>query len=75
VAAPFPWEPLGGEFWTSPAVASWGPNRLDVFAAGDYKLYHKAWDGSQWYPSQTSWQGLGGTFYTYLTLGGVDVDA
>jgi len=48
----------------SPAVASWGSNRLDIFGLGtNSSTYHKAWDGSgSWYPSQTGWEALGGTF-------------
>jgi hypothetical protein len=64
------WQALGGVFTPvgdpipSPAVASWGPDRLDVFAVGaqDGQMYHKAWTGSQWYPSKTGWQPLGGDF-------------
>jgi hypothetical protein len=64
------WQALGGVFTPvaaplrSPAVASWGPNRLDIFAVGaqDGQMYHKAWTGSQWYPSKTGWQPLGGNF-------------
>ncbi|HLI71707.1 MAG TPA: hypothetical protein VKV19_18270 [Ktedonobacteraceae bacterium] len=42
-------------------VTSWGPNRLDIFDIGtDSAMYHRAWDGSAWYPS--SWENLGGTF-------------
>jgi hypothetical protein len=47
----------------SVAVASWERNRLDIFGLGtDSQLYHKAWDGSAWYPSQTNWEALGGRF-------------
>lgn len=43
-----------------PAVASWGPNRLDIFALDDsYTIHHKAWTGSAWWPSQTGWEPLG----------------
>jgi len=28
----------------------------------DNSMYHKAWTGSQWYPSAGGWEGLGGTF-------------
>jgi len=53
------WEDLGGPITSSPAVASWGPARLDVFAAGgDGKLVHKLWDGQAW----QGWETLGGTF-------------
>jgi hypothetical protein len=47
----------------SSAVASWGSNRLDIFGLGtDNQMYHKAWNGTSWEPSQTDWQPLGGTF-------------
>ena len=53
------WEDLGGPITSSPAVASWGPARLDVFAAGaDGQLVHKWWDGLKWH----DWQTLGGVF-------------
>ncbi|HYA08477.1 MAG TPA: peptidoglycan DD-metalloendopeptidase family protein [Gaiellaceae bacterium] len=53
------WEDLGGSLTSPPAVASWGPNRLDVFAAGqDGRLAHTWWDGSTWH----DWQTLGGVF-------------
>jgi hypothetical protein len=64
------WEYLGGFTTGTPEVVSWGPNRLDIFvrggdiqtadSGGGMSLYHKAWDGSQWQPSQTDWQPLGG---------------
>jgi hypothetical protein len=48
------WEALGGVFNSAPAVVSWAPNRLDIFALGtDTQMYHKYWDGSKWGPSQT----------------------
>jgi hypothetical protein len=44
-------------------VAAWGPNRLDIFGLGtDSQMFHKAWDGSAWYPSPTDWEPLGGIF-------------
>ena len=44
------------------AVASWGPNRLDLFGVGtDGAMYHKAWDGI-WRPSPSGWEHLGGAF-------------
>ena len=53
------WQDLGGRIKSGPAVASWGVDRLDVFAAsGSGKLKHKWWDGSAWH----AWQTLGGTF-------------
>ena len=56
-----PWYSLGGVLTSGPAVASWGVNRLDVFARGtDNALYHKAWDGTGWY----GWYGLGGGLWS-----------
>src|SRR5258708_5881062 len=68
------WEDLGGQLdpyyyeGDGPAVASWGPNQLDIFVVGydvgrpdAHEVYHKAWNGSEWWPSQTEWEGLGGT--------------
>ena len=44
------------------AVASWGPNRLDLFGVGtDGAMYHKAWDGV-WRPSPSGWEHMGGIF-------------
>jgi hypothetical protein len=38
------WEQLGGILTEAPAVSSWGPNRLDVFALGQNKaLWHRGW--------------------------------
>jgi len=55
------WESLGGTFYADPAVVSWGPNRLDIFATGtDDHVYHKAWTGSAWDP-EDHWEPLGGT--------------
>jgi hypothetical protein len=61
------WDALGGNTIfgdnSSPTVVSWGPNRLDIFALGiDRQIYHKGWDGTQWVPSPTDWESLGGTF-------------
>lgn len=43
-------------------MTSWGPNRLDVFHIGsDSSLYHKWWNGSDWFPSASgNWENLGG---------------
>jgi hypothetical protein len=50
------WESLGGTLSSGPTAASWGHNRIDVFACGaDNSLWHKARDGA-W----NSWEGLGG---------------
>jgi hypothetical protein len=49
---------IGGSGGTdSPAVVSWGLNRLDVFQRGPAgTLLHKWWDGSAW----SAWEDLGG---------------
>jgi hypothetical protein len=45
------------------SVVAWGANRLDIFGLGtDHAMYHKAWNGSAWLPSQSGWDGLGGIF-------------
>ena len=47
--APSTWTSLGGLFKSGPAVASWGPNRLDVFARGnDDGLWRNSSSGSGW---------------------------
>lgn len=51
------WQDLKGCCISSPAAASWGQDRLDVFAIGtNSQLYHKQWDG-EW----SKWISLGGT--------------
>ena len=49
---------------TSPlSPVSWGANRLDIFGLGtEGGMYHKAWDGANWGPSQDGWDPLGGVF-------------
>ena len=44
-------------------VASWAPNRLDVFGTGrlGHTTLHKFWDGSDWLP-KSGWEDLGGRF-------------
>lgn len=64
------WESIGGPPHPTsmlpdavgiPAVVSWGPNRLDIFVADSRgQIFHKAWDGSRWFPSQIDWEPLGG---------------
>ena len=47
---------------TAIAAASWGPNRIDIFALGtDDQMFHKAW-AQGWFPSQEGWEALGGRF-------------
>jgi len=51
------WEDLGGILTSAPAVASWQPNRLDVFARGQNQaLWHRYWNGTRW----SEWEDLGG---------------
>src|SRR5215831_8671385 len=53
----FGFQSLGGGFTSSPAVASLGPNGLDVFGRGlDGALWHDTWNGTSW----SGWQSLGG---------------
>lgn len=56
IGAPF----TGGYFDGSPSVISRGENLLDIFGIGahhpetniiDRRIYHKAWDGKTWVPS------------------------
>jgi hypothetical protein len=50
------WEPHAGLVDSGLDVASWAPNRLDVFgrdSAG--QLLHKSWDGTTW----SGWESLG----------------
>jgi hypothetical protein len=55
------WEDLGGILTSAPAVASWQPNRLDVFARGQNQaLWHKYWNGARW----SEWEDLGGVLTT-----------
>jgi hypothetical protein len=50
-------ESIGGGATASPAVASWGANRLDLFVKGtDNALWHRFWDGNSW----SGWENLGG---------------
>ncbi len=52
-----PWESLGGYLTSGPAVASWSPGRLDIFArGGDNALWHLWYDHNGWHP----WESLGG---------------
>jgi hypothetical protein len=59
------WQNLGGHFQaTPPAVVSWAENRLDVFGLGaDSYLYHKCWDGQQWWPANPDWELLDGGIF------------
>jgi len=52
------WEISGGfRTTTSPAIASWGPGRLDVFSRGENNaLWHKWFANGAWH----AWESLGG---------------
>lgn len=51
------WESLGGIMTSGADTASWGSNRLDVFARGtDNALWQRWWDGLRW----NGWHPLGG---------------
>jgi hypothetical protein len=40
-----------------------GPDTLDIFGLGPgHEMFHKAWNGSEWQPSPTTWDALGGEF-------------
>ena len=52
----------------APAVAAWGPGRLDIFSRGlDGAAYHKAW-AQAWHPSPVAWELLGGRFKQPLAI-------
>jgi hypothetical protein len=45
----------------TPAVVSWGADRLDIFVVNyDRALYHKWWDGNSWRPMMAGWEYQGG---------------
>jgi hypothetical protein len=51
-------ESLGGQFSSGGAIASYGPNTLELFGRGtDKGLWEKQWTGSAW----TGWRNLHGT--------------
>ncbi|GAW20248.1 hypothetical protein ANO14919_097470 [Xylariales sp. No.14919] len=52
------WEDLGGNFSSTPYIASWGPDRLDIvgLSAETNSLWHRFWEGTRW----TEWEDLGG---------------
>lgn len=56
-------EDLKGSLSSSPASASWGEGRIDLFTVDDKgKAAHKFWDGSSWQPSGKKTEDLGGNF-------------
>jgi hypothetical protein len=54
------WNSLGGGLTSAPAICSWGPGRLDIFARGeDFALWHKhSPDLQNW--EWSKWESLGG---------------
>lgn len=57
------WRPHGGALTTTPAIVSWGPGRLDVFARGtDGAAWQVAYDGT-W----RDWRSMGGQFPAEVT--------
>src|SRR5262245_31602658 len=57
-AQPADWQSLGGGITSAPAICSWAPGRLDVFARGeDFALWHKY---SRDLQSWSEWESLGG---------------
>jgi hypothetical protein len=72
------WEDLGGNLTStvtiasSPAVTTWGINRLDVAVIGsDTHTYHRWYDGASW----SAWEDLGGgcTLAPAIIANGVSV--
>jgi len=37
-------------------------------AEDGHQMFHKAWNGSDWLPSQTDWEFLGGVFDSRLSI-------
>jgi len=55
------WENLGGVITTAPTAASWGSNRIDIFARGQNNaMWHKWWNGNGW----SGGEDLGGVITT-----------
>ncbi|HEX5057115.1 MAG TPA: hypothetical protein VFX02_11530 [Gammaproteobacteria bacterium] len=51
---------FSGQAYTGAITAvAWGPNRLDIFTREESTYYYKAWTGTQWWPSQTTWENIG----------------
>lgn len=62
-------EDLGGDV-ESVSSYSWGDNRLDIVAKNDDGSYvHKAWTGTEWYPSIGEWEDFGGELASQPALG------
>ena len=59
----------------NPVAVSWDHDRLDIFMTGtDGALYHKWWDGSQWGPSATTFEFMGGEILGDPTVASWDHD-
>ena len=56
------WEFLGGGFTSPPAVCSWGPDRLDIFALGLDGSHVAQGLGAGMVPRRRDWEPLGGKF-------------
>lgn len=55
--------PLGGRQVTALSATSWGPARLDIVGVNEAGvLQHKWFDGSNWGPSPTDWEAMGGAW-------------
>jgi len=81
------WQDLGGTVLYSPAAASWGPDRIDLFAIGtDHQMFTKWFTNGQWSGGNgwDGWSPLGGYFVSspgasslgsgHLDLEGVGAD-
>ncbi|TGJ77147.1 hypothetical protein E0Z10_g10736 [Xylaria hypoxylon] len=65
---------LGGGV-DSVQTVSWGTNRLDIVGNADNGTYlHKAWTGTDYYPTGLQWEDLGGNFSSvpYIASWGSD---
>jgi hypothetical protein len=58
------WEsPIPGHFYSPPAVVSWGPQRVDIFALGvDLSMQHIGFTGNTW--TGFNYEALGGGFFS-----------
>jgi hypothetical protein len=51
------WVSQGGFTSDAPASCTWGNNRLDAYVlSASGGIYHQFWDGSEFVPSQTTWE-------------------
>lgn len=62
------WENLGGDIRSAPSCVSWGPKRIDCFAAGADGALHRIWwedgDFTRWGAADWTWENLGGELAT-----------